>query len=335
MEGISAVARDRSSRTTFYRGSNGWITPILFGVIMALSVVVSLADPIRPRTGVRPVGQRPSRPLRQAQNQPVQPNQTVSETETTADDGFGPNSPSSRIQEAPSDLLPTHVTPAHPLVPALRMAYASRATLAEVRDYTAQFVKKEWVTDHYITHNMDMKFREQPFGVYLRFRDPHEGRQVLFVKGSNADQILVREKGLASLAGTIRLNPTDSLALSENRHPITEIGIRNMLGGIIRQWEAEGQFGEIDVGYYPDAKLGNYPVRVIRTTHPRRRRQFKYHITQLYLDEKTLFPVRVDQYDWPQVEGGKPMLVEQYMYSAVRTNQNLPAAEFAPRAYGM
>lgn len=215
------------------------------------------------------------------------------------------------------------------------MAYASRGTLSQVRDYTAQFVKKELVEGQHITHNMDLKFREQPFSVYLRFRDQNEGRQVLYVQGANGGQLLAKESGLKGMVGTVRLNPTDSLALSENRHPITDVGISNMLGSIIRQWEEEGKYGEIDVKYFPSAKLGNFPVKVIRTTHPVKRRQFKFHVTQLYLDEKSLFPVRVEQFDWPQGEGAKPLLVEQYMYSSVRANQNLNQTDFDPRKYGL
>jgi hypothetical protein len=124
------------------------------------------------------------------------------------------------------------------------------------------------------------------------------------------------------------------MALSENRHPITEIGISNMLESVIRQWEAEGKFQGTDVKYFPDAKLGNYPVKVIRTTHPQRYQNFKYYMTQLYLDEKSLFPVRVEQFDWPQ-EGQKPALIEQYMYSGVRTNISLSDADFEPRAYNL
>ncbi len=323
MERISTVARDRNSRMTWCR----WWCRILCVLLTTASTVWS-ADPARQRAGA----QRPSRPGRQAQRSP---NQSATIPETTADDGFGQDPQPSPDQVAPTDQLPDHVHPNHPLVPALKMAYASRAMMSQVHDYTAQFVKKELVNGRYITHNMDIKLREQPFSVYLRFRDPHEGRQVLYVKGANGGQILVREKGLGSLAGTIPINPTDPMALSENRHPITEIGISNMLGTVIRQWEAEGRYGEIDVKYFPDAKLGNFPVKVIRTTHPKRFKQFKFHITQLYLDEKSLFPVRVEQFDWPQGEGEKPLLVEQYMYSGVRTNQNLGAAEFTPRTYGM
>lgn len=323
MERISTVARDCNSRSL-----RDWCLCLAFCVSLTVSFSTWAADPPRNRT----VGKKPSRPIRQSQ---LTTDQTPAEAETRASDGFEDTPESRPNQTATSDELPEHVHPDHPLVPALKMAYASRATLSQMRDFTAHFVKKELVGTRYITHNMDMKFRTQPFSVYLRFRDPHEGRQVLFVKGANGGQILVQEKGLKSLAGTIPLDPASPLAMSENRHPITDIGIANMLESVIRQWELEGKYGEIDVKYFPQAKLGEYPVRVIRTSHSKRYRQFKYHTTQLYLDEKTLFPVRVEQYDWPQHEGESPVQVELYMYSSVRTNQGLTNTDFDPRNYGL
>ena len=327
MERTSTVARD--CRACHYCWS---VLSIGCAAALSLAAVTFGADPTRP-------GTKTKRPPRSLQAQRTNPDQTANSPDIA--DGLPGGEPADKVGNNPAaniveaDQLPPHVHPQHPLVPALKMAYASRSTLRSVRDYTAQFVKKELVGNRYITHSMDMKFREQPFSVYLRFRDPHEGRQVLFVKGGNNGNILVQEAGIKGLVGTIPINPTDPLAMSENRHPITEIGISNMLETIIRQWEEEAKYGGIEVQYFPKAKLGEFPVRVIRTTYQKRFRQFRYHITQLYLDDKSLFPVRAEQFDWPQSDGEKPAQVELYMYSSVRTNQNLSDQAFDPRTYGL
>ncbi|MDB5339412.1 MAG: hypothetical protein JWN70_5031, partial [Planctomycetaceae bacterium] len=269
MERISTVARDRGARHHCW-----YVCLVVCAASLGLAFEIAGQEAPRPR----PKTARPQRPM---QAQRSTPDQTA-ESQETVDDGFGSISPNKGATNpaAEVDQLPAHVHPKHPLVPALKMAYTSRGTLRNVRDYTAQFVKKELVGNRYITHSMDMKFREQPFSVYLRFRDPHEGRQVLFVKNANAGQILVQEAGIKSLVGTVTISPLAPMAMSENRHPITEIGISNMLETIIKQWEAEAQYGEIDVQYFPKAKLGEFPVRVIRATHPTRRNQFKFHMTQ-------------------------------------------------------
>lgn len=316
MERISTVARDRSSRTCRL------LSLLAVCAILSAIAVESCAQAPRPR--LKSV--RPQRPPQQAQR-------SDSELDTdTQQSSVDRDATTPRTAAADSE-LPEHVHPSHPLVPALKLAYASRKTVRNVRDYTAHFLKKELVGNRYITHSMDMKFRQQPFSVYLRFREPHDGRQVLYVNGANNGQILVQEAGIKALAGTIPINPTDPLAMSENRHPITEIGIANMLEAVIQQWESDGRYGEINVEYFPKAKLGDFPVRVIRTTHPTRRRQFKFHMTQLYLDDQTLFPVRVEQFDWPQQAGTPAPQVELYMYSKVNTNLGLSDQDFDPRQY--
>lgn len=325
MERISTVARDRGARQFCWN-----ILALACIAGLGLMSVTRGADPVRPGGTKRP--QRPQA----VQRSNAEPSEVAQDTvDSVGSDRASAAGSSSADNPSEGDQLPPHVHPQHPLAPALKMAYASRATMRSVRDYTAQFVKKELVGTRYITQSMDLKFREQPFSVYLRFRDPHEGRQVLYVSGANNDNILVQEAGIKGLVGPIPIKPTDPRAMSESRHPITSIGISNMLETIIRQWEEEAKYQGVVVDYYPNAKLGDFPVRCIRTTYKQRYRQFRFHTTRLYLDDKSLFPVRAEQYDWPQVEGQQPLQVELYMYSGVRTNQNLSDQAFDPRSYGL
>jgi hypothetical protein len=326
METVSAVARDSSTGPC-------WTLRLFITVLIGSCFSLSSTNAQSPRT--RGTGNRPPRSIRQTPQVESRAQNEFTESETESKNAAGEQSASISAGEL-SRHLPKYVHPEHPLIPALQMAYKSRETLKEVKDYTGVFVKKELIKQTYITHTMDMKFREQPMAVYLRFQEPNEGRQVLYASGANQGQILVQEAGLkGGLLGTITLNPTAPLAMSENRHPITEIGISNMLKRVIQQWEGEAKFGETDVRYHPEAKLGNHPVRMIQTSHPVLRNQFKYHVTRLYLDNQTLFPVRVEQYDWPAQPGGKPVQVELYMYSGVRTNVGLTERDFDRRAYNM
>lgn len=321
MEKFSAVARDNTSGA-------GRLLCLIAAVLASLGFTLPTwsADPPRSRSA----GARPPKVAKQSST-----SDQDGASEST-DETAGGDQTASVSSDEMARQLPKHIHPEHPLVPPLQMAYRSRETLKEVKDYTAVFVKKELINQAYITHTMDMKLRESPFGVYLRFQDPSQGRQVLYSAGANNNQLLVQEPGLkGGLLGTIRLSPTAPLAMSENRHPITEIGISNMLNRIIQQWELEAGFGEVDVKYYPEAKLGSHPVRVIQTSHPIRRNQFKYHRTLLYLDAETLFPVRVEQFDWPAAPGGKPIQVELYMYSSVKTNVGLTERDFDQRNYKM
>ena len=118
-------------------------------------------------------------------------------------------------------------------------------------------MKTERYKGRLITQEMDMKIREQPFSAYLKFRNPHRGREVIYVKGQNGGNLMVHEDGLKKIAGTLKLVPTGPDAMNENLYPITKIGMANFLDDIIAQWQGDMKFGETAVRYFPNAKSVN------------------------------------------------------------------------------
>ena len=220
----------------------------------------------------------------------------------------------------------------HPLKAAIKLAEQSQAAAAELKSYRSLFTKREMVRGQIFASQMQMKFRTEPFSVYLRFVNPeHAGREVLFVEGQNNDQMLAHDTGLKALVGTVSLDPMSDMALAEARHPVTRIGIESMVRGVAAQWEKESAYGEIDVKYFPEAKLGERPVLVIESSHPTRRNQFRFAITRLWIDKETRLPVRVQQYDFPATPGGQPVLVEDYAYTNIEPNVELTDADFDAR----
>lgn len=226
------------------------------------------------------------------------------------------------------------VPPDHPLAPVIETARRSRSALKNVRDYTATFAKRELLGGRIKTQTMEMKLRHQPFSVYFHFRaGPEAGREVLYVDGANRGQLLVHEDGVKALAGTLSFPPTHQQVMSENRYPITKVGISHMLETVISQWEQETKYGEVEVKFYPDATLegGKVPCLAFETSHPQKRREFKFHLTRMYFDKQSYLPLRVEQYDWPSGSAKEPPLVEEYTYSNLRTNVGLTDADFDRR----
>lgn len=221
----------------------------------------------------------------------------------------------------------------HPLKPAIKLAEQASAAAKELGAYTAIFSKREVVRGQMHASQMQMKFRPEPFSVYLRFVNPeHAGREVLFVEGRNNGQMLAHEAaGIKSIVGTVSVDPNGPLALAEARHSVTRIGIENLAAGVAAQWERESAFGECEVKYYNEAKLGDRPVLVIESSHPTRRNQFKFALTRLWLDKETRLPVRCQQYEFPTVPGGEPVLVEDYTYTDIKPDAKLTEADFDPR----
>lgn len=240
-------------------------------------------------------------------------------------------------QATPTDAAPQPGAAApmgeHPLKAAIKLATQARDAAKEIGDYQAVFSKREVVRGQMFASQMQIKFRREPLSVYLRFVNPeHAGREVLFVEGRNNNQMLAHEAaGIKSLVGTVSVDPNGEMAKAEARHPVTRIGIENLAAGVITQWERESAYGECDVKYYNEAKLGERPVLVIESSHPTRRNQFNYAMTRLWLDKETRLPVRCQQYEFPAAPGGQPVLVEDYTYTEIKTEPRLTEADFDPR----
>jgi hypothetical protein len=218
----------------------------------------------------------------------------------------------------------------HALAPVIEAARASRDAIHAIPGYSATLTKQELTPKKgMIRHVMKLKFRRDPFSVYLKFVDPHEGREVIFVEGKNKGKLLVHEaSGIVSLAGTISLSPTGDEAMKENRYPITNIGMEKLVEAMILQWEQESKFTESAVTVFPQAKIGDVECRMFEITHPKERPQFKYKMTRLYIDKKAGLPIRLEQYAFPAKGGETAPLVEEYTYADVKVESKLADLDF-------
>ena len=214
------------------------------------------------------------------------------------------------------------------LLNALDLARSSLDGLEAVEDYEATLSKQEVVGRKLVQHKMLVKIREEPFSVYVRFLKPHSGREVIFVDGKNDGRLLAHGTGLEALVGTVKLDPMGRDALKESRYPITMVGMANMARKVIEQWESEVGHEDVEVTYYPNAKLGSLECTVLETKHNEPKDGVKFHMTRLYIEKERKLPIRVEQYGFPDKTGGKPVLLEEYTYLDVKTNTAMTDSDF-------
>ena len=219
-------------------------------------------------------------------------------------------------------------TKEHPLEPVIRVVSRSLAKVEQIPAYEATFTKNELVGNQMVAQKMRMKFRRRPFSVYFYFYGDNEGREVIYVEGKNNGKLLAHETGLAGLIGTVELAPTDTMAMNENRHPITEAGIEKLLSNTLEQLKEGTRYAESDVKYYKNAKLATMTCNVIEISHPRPRRQFPYHMMRLWIDRESGLAVRLQQFAFPAREGAKPPVVEDYAFTDIRTNVEITDLDF-------
>ncbi len=216
----------------------------------------------------------------------------------------------------------------HPLMPALKVGHKALTTLDNVTDYEAIFVKKEVVKGQRIEQRMQIRFREKPFSVRLKFIEPNQGREVLYIDGRNGNKMLVQETGLASLVGPVSIDPRGSLAMEHTVHPITQIGVKNMLNRLLDHWLAERSNEQVDVKFYPNARIGKMECQVVEATHPASGSATGAQKVRLYIDKNTGLPIRVQHVGIASRAGDQESVIADYAYLSMKTNIGLTDKHF-------
>jgi hypothetical protein len=237
----------------------------------------------------------------------------------------------------------------HPLTPLLEYAKQRLKVVEEsVSDYTCTLVRRERIDGHLSNQSFaSVKLRHQqvrdqavvvPFSVYMRFLGPAEveGREVLYVRGQNDGKMIVRRGGRRFKFITVAIDPLGDLATSDSRYPITAMGMKSLIERLIEVGKEELKHDEINVKYFPGAKVNGHACTQVKVTHPIRRDHFRYHIAEVFIDEALQLPIRFASYDWPKEEGANPKLMEEYTYLDVKLNTELTDWDFDRRnqSYG-
>lgn len=209
---------------------------------------------------------------------------------------------------------------------------ACREKYRATRDYACAFHKRERIDGKLIEpHVMTMRVRTEPFGIYFKFVTPDAGREAIYQPAKNGGKIVYHDVGLGRLlAGTLLLDPRGSLAMEDNRHPITDAGIGNLIETLHTRWEAELDPSESVVEIHPHAKVGDRACLLIETIHPRPGPAFAFHKVKVYIDREIGLPIRFEGYDWPKAPGAEADLLEEYTYDGLKTDVGVTDLDFDP-----
>jgi hypothetical protein len=259
----------------------------------------------------------------------------VTANEPAEQPGLLPNGGAAEGNVGASDAVANTAPGQHPLEPALALAAKGLANVkANIQDYSCTVVKRERISGELKPHEyMFAKIRHQPFSVYLYFLAPDsvKGQEVIYVDGRNDGNMLAHAgSGVRAMVGTVSLKPQSMLAMQGNRYPITELGVENLAKRLVEVAEHDKQFGECEVNFYPEAKVNGRVCTCVQVVHPVPRRNFRFHLARVYIDDELLIPIRYEAYDWPAEQGGQPVLMEEYTYMNVKVNNGFTDADFDP-----
>jgi hypothetical protein len=218
----------------------------------------------------------------------------------------------------------------HPLAPSIRVMKEVLANLDQnVHDYTCKFQKQERIEGELgEPQYIDLRVLGKPFGVYMYFNQPYAGREVLYVEGQHDNELMVLDCGFKRHLGKLTLDPKGTFAMSGQKYPITNVGMRYLTAEYINVATADLQFGESDVTTNPNIPIAGRPTTLIQVKHPVARKNFRAFVSRIFLDNELRVPIHYDAYSWPEKEGDKPPLEESYTYSQLKLNTGLTPADF-------
>lgn len=197
---------------------------------------------------------------------------------------------------------------------------------ANVQDYTALFRKRERIEGEWQPEEVSFLKFQKPFKVYLRWvSGPPEGREAIYIEGSNDNQVMIHEARGFSRFFTVLMDPGNRRILQESRYPFTEIGIGRLIDRIgkdaRRAW-ARGYLRLVDHGR---TKVMGKGIRQIEGILPQDRQAgYGFYRMILKIDETTGLPIQASLYDWDNV------IVGEYAYSELHLNPGLREIDFDP-----
>lgn len=202
----------------------------------------------------------------------------------------------------------------------------------EVHSYTTTLYKQERIDGSiHKSELIDAAFREQPFSVRLKWKEgATRAAAVLYVKGENRDQLLVRPAGVLSFAGVIKRDPYGSDARKSGRYPLTEFGIKIGMQRTLASWEQAKKAGALHVQYLGLQRIkeaGDRPCWVLRRSRYAAP-EGNEHIAGL--------TVYIDKDSWLQVgtviKGEGDQFIGTYFFRDIQLNPQLPDETFTPTA---
>ena len=221
----------------------------------------------------------------------------------------------------------------HPLMPIIRMAYNGLEQIdANIQDYSCTLVKRERLKGELSEHQyIFAKVRHEPFSVYLYFLGPDQmkGREVIYIEGQNNGKLRAHEgSGLRARFGMVSLDPNSPLAMEGQRYPITLVGVRTLTSRLVEVAEHDTQYGECEVKTFKGGKINGRTCTCIQAIHPVPRKQFRFHMARVFIDDELQVPIRYAAYLWPKTPGGKPLLDEEYTYLNMKLNNGYTDKDF-------
>jgi hypothetical protein len=198
----------------------------------------------------------------------------------------------------------------------------------EVKGYRCTFAKQERIGGKLQRSEIiDVSFRENPFSVLFVWREGARlATKVLFVKGQNDNQLVVRPAGWRGrLVSTVLRDPLGADAKESSRYPMTEFGMREGMLKALAAWGAAQKEGSLKYEYRGKRKIaeaGDRECFILRRSGYRVPEEDGITEATLYYDVETWLQVG------STVKGAEGQLIGDYWFRDIVLNPTFAPGTF-------
>ena len=214
-----------------------------------------------------------------------------------------------------------------------------------IRDYTCDFVKRERINGVLSpVERIELKVRNRvmaqdkvdvPFAVYMKYKSPKEvrNREILYIEGENNNKVLAKEGGMrGKWLPSVWLRPDGAFAMKSSRYPISQVGIQRLTERLVEGAECNDSAHLCKIRYVKGAKVNGRSCSFLEVIREERRPgplgPNNIYVAHVFIDEELRIPIRYAAYDWPEVAGGKAVILEEYTYNNIKLNVGLTKKDF-------
>ncbi|MCB9476075.1 MAG: DUF1571 domain-containing protein [Deltaproteobacteria bacterium] len=205
-----------------------------------------------------------------------------------------------------------------------------KASYARVNDYTCILHKRELVDGKMQDlQHMAVKFKK-PMSLYMKWQPgPHEGRQLIYVRGQNDNKAHVKEAGILGVV-PVNLSLDSKLMKADTNHPLSEIDMGFTVDTIYKNLSKALVEGDVTLTFVGQRRLGNRVAYVVDAVHENVETKGYYAKRSVNaFDRATGLPIASKSYN----TAGE--LFEEFEWTDLKLNVGLTDADFDYDKYGM
>ncbi len=201
------------------------------------------------------------------------------------------------------------------------MLQRSLVAYSRVTDYRCTFHKKELVRGKIKeVRNLQFKFRK-PDSFYLKYTVGDDaGLEAIYAKGKYDNKLEVHLGGFFGFF-RIAVDPRGSLALKNNRHPIMDAGIGQILYLMEKNYQQAKNDPESRITLEGEALLNGRKTQLVKAIFPKGSGYYGKTVL-VSIDQETSLPVKITVHGWDNE------FLEEYQYDAIRLNVGLTDMDF-------